>query len=332
MKRDTELFEIFYFLRRSDTAMDIELDFHVFGIPEELKNLKWCLWKWQWNEDKQKWTKPPYSLTGQLLSTNDPGEWCSYPDVEAYEHKGFLLSKEYVLCVVDLDKCRDPKTGVIAEWAWKIINALNSYTEVSPSGEGVHIIVYGTKPRGARSRFHLEGHEIEVYDSNRYITFTAQVVDSYYFVRNGEDWIDENVPADTPASDDAPSASDDTSATENLFEGLEATDEELITMLSHAKHGDTVKKLFFDGDWSDFESHSEADLRLCSILSFATAANEERIDRLFRSSALYRDKWERVDYRNWTINRAIDSTENFYVQPTRYKVVGNAEKLSRPTF
>ncbi len=146
--------------------MYITAELHVSEPPEELKYLKWCAWEWYWSAKKQKWTKPPLNPhTKERLRTNDPDHWLTFEDVRHLENKGYLLAKDDLLCAIDLDGCRDPETGEIAERAWKIIEAVNSYTEVSPSGTGVHIIVYGVKPKNARSRFSLEGHEIEVYDS-----------------------------------------------------------------------------------------------------------------------------------------------------------------------
>jgi primase-polymerase (primpol)-like protein len=49
---------------------------------------------------------------------------------------------------VDLDVCRNPTTGVLVPWAQSIVRAFDSYTEVSPSGTGVKILVRG-KPRGS---------------------------------------------------------------------------------------------------------------------------------------------------------------------------------------
>src|SRR5947208_1616508 len=51
---------------------------------------------------------------------------------------------------VDLDQCRNPATGIIEEWAWKIIRHCDSYTEISPSGTGVKIFLLGWLPDGTR--------------------------------------------------------------------------------------------------------------------------------------------------------------------------------------
>ncbi len=71
--------------------------------------------------------------------------------------------------------------------------------------------------------------------------------------------------------------------------------------------------LYDQGDISAYESQSNADQALCSMLAFYTGADEDRIDRLFRKSKLYRQKWERCDYRQSTIRKAIELCNgNFY--------------------
>src|SRR4051794_7753634 len=47
------------------------------------------------------------------------------------------------LAGVDLDKCRDPKTGELEPWAANVVKIFDSYTEISPSGTGVKIFVKG---------------------------------------------------------------------------------------------------------------------------------------------------------------------------------------------
>ena len=76
-------------------------------------------------------------------------------------------------CVgIDLDKCRNAESGVIELWAKEIIEKLNSYTEISPSGTGIHIWVKGAIPKTGRRK-----GRIEIYDSGRdYFT-----VNRWYF-------------------------------------------------------------------------------------------------------------------------------------------------------
>lgn len=88
-------------------------------------------------------------------------------------------------------------------------------------------------------------------------------------------------------------------------------DDEILQRAGNAKNGEAFKKLFA-GDWSDYSSQSEADMALCCMLAFWCGNNAEQIDRLFRQSGLYRQKWGREDYRTQTIGKAIESTKEPY--------------------
>jgi len=94
-------------------------------------------------------------------------------------------------------------------------------------------------------------------------------------------------------------------------------DAELLETARHATNGEKFHRLYFDGDASSYaagdnDGHSEADLALCSLLAFWCGPDTERIDRLFRGSALCREKWlRRPDYRELTISAALERGE-FY--------------------
>ncbi len=158
----------------------------------------WCTWKWT-----QDGKKPPLSLDGNYLSPTDPRGWLSYEQVESIEKKGFLLTTEDPFTGVDLDKCRDPETGEIESWAMVIVEALRSYTEITPSGTGLRILGFG-KLRDQKNVFQLEDHKVEVYDRDRFFTFTGDVLEDWIIPRdhltNIQDWIDQNIPyRETPA-------------------------------------------------------------------------------------------------------------------------------------
>ena len=69
------------------------------------------------------------------------------------------------------------------------------------------------------------------------------------------------------------------------------------------------------GDTSDYTSVSEADQALCSLLAFWTGPDPAKIDELFRESGLYREKWERADYRERTVHKALEGRTEFYGPP-----------------
>ena len=63
----------------------------------------------------------------------------------------YIVLEDDPYTFVDLDGVRDPATGAIEPWAQEVIDRLDSYTEASSSGRGVHVLVNARMP-GARTR------------------------------------------------------------------------------------------------------------------------------------------------------------------------------------
>ena len=95
------------------------------------------------------------------------------------------------------------------------------------------------------------------------------------------------------------------------------TDEELIQKAKDAANGEKFERLW-NGSTVGYDSHSEADMALCSLLAFWTGGDAHRMDRLYRESGLMRDKWIEPHYADGstygqkTIERAIEGTSEFY--------------------
>jgi putative DNA primase/helicase len=134
------------------------------GMPEELKKYP----QWVLHE-----SKIPLQCSKQPASVSDPDTWTFCEHAEAackaggFDGPGFVFTKDDPYCGIDLDGCRDPSTGEIAPWAQEIINLMSSYTEVSPSGTGVHIIARAKLPSACK------GAGIELYDHTRFFTMTG---------------------------------------------------------------------------------------------------------------------------------------------------------------
>ncbi|MBL7203690.1 MAG: AAA family ATPase [Desulfobacteraceae bacterium] len=99
-------------------------------------------------------------------------------------------------------------------------------------------------------------------------------------------------------------------------------DNRLIDKMLDSQNGGKILRLL-DGDWSDYSSQSEADQALCNHLAFWTGNSEGQIDRIFRTSGLMRDKWDKKHYGDGrtygqaTIEKAIASTGETYSGPTQ---------------
>jgi putative DNA primase/helicase len=146
------------------------------NVPDSLKaRPQWICWKAE--ERKGKTTKIPYSVYGGKAATDNPSTWTSfyYAATYAADHEmdgvGFVFSENDPYLGIDLDHVRSVDTGDIDVWAWEIAAHFSSYTEVSPSGKGLHILVRATLPPGPRRK-----GQIEIYDRLRYFTVTGDRV------------------------------------------------------------------------------------------------------------------------------------------------------------
>jgi hypothetical protein len=274
---------------------------------------QWLCWRIEEREGKP--TKVPYSpLTGKKASATDSGTWASYSEaVEAYREHGYggiglVFSEDDPFCGVDLDDCLNPKTGEIEAWAQEIIEELDSYTEVSPSGRGVHVLVRGELPPGRNRK-----GKFEAYDKGRYFTVTGRHLDGTpKTIENRQEQLRSVVRRvlGEPESSNGHKASN--------FEFVsELSDEEIVEKASTADNGEKFR-LLWAGDNSGYASRSEADLALCSHLMFWTGGDPGRVDELFRQSGLYRKKWDERHYSDGrtygqaTIQKALEGAAEFY--------------------
>ena len=154
------------------------------NIPEELRKLdSWIVWKYFTKPDGEI-TKPPFDYrTGRIAKNGIHTEKAYMPFDEAKEvlasgkHNfdgiGLVLREGYGLVGYDADHCIDAD-GKIDPVVQSDIDALNSYTEISPSGEGIRIFVYGKKPGSKENN----GEGFEMYDetSTRYLTLTGNMI------------------------------------------------------------------------------------------------------------------------------------------------------------
>ena len=302
-------------------------------IPEELKALpQWIGWLSVVGEGRpaelpngQFTTKPlkkqakPHKLpinpkTGGLASTTDSRTWSSFDEAREAVQKwlltgiGFVFTDSDPYAGVDIDNGRNSGTGKISDWSWEVIRGLNSYTEVSPSETGIHIIVRATLPAGKGNQAkHCDG-KVEMFSRARYFTFTGIPVDgtpSEISDRQNELLA---LHAKLFGNRKAPDARRRSEPPRSLA----LNDLELIAKARGAENGPKFDRLW-SGQWEGhYNSQSEADIALCCILAFWLQNDTGRIDSLFRQSGLMRDKWCREDYRKRTVSVAVAKTTDTY--------------------
>jgi putative DNA primase/helicase len=271
--------------------------------PQDLRH--WVCWQLEARDGKP--TKVPYSpTTGERASSTDPKTWASHSEAvracreRSYSGVGFVFTAEDDFAGVDLDGCLDPKTGEIETWAQELIEELNSYTEISPSGIGLHILVKAQLPPGRNRK-----GRIEFYDRGRYFTVTGQhLAGTPHTIESRQEQLARVAQCvfGTPESANGRKKS-------NPKFISELSDKKIIEKASIANNGGKFRRLWA-GDTSGYASDSEADLALCSILAFWVGPDEQCIDRLFRLSARCREKWtRRADYRERTFKLALNRAE-----------------------
>jgi putative DNA primase/helicase len=157
------------------------------NIPEQLtERPQWVCWRLERRNGEP--TKIPYTPgTERRASSTELMTWKTFEDAMAsyeageppYDGIGYCFCSADPYVGIDLDDCRNPETGEIAPWAKKILERVQeAYTEVSPSGTGIHIIFEGMARDCVRSRrkVHVGGEavgEIEMYSQDRFFTITG---------------------------------------------------------------------------------------------------------------------------------------------------------------
>src|SRR5262249_1077926 len=121
------------------------------------------------------WTKPPFQTNGNGAKSNDPTSWTTFSAAEAAYRDpdnrldGLSFALTPPIIGIDLDRCIDRETKIVEPWAQKIVDAINSYSEISPSGTGIHILAIGSLPDNGRKK-----DRIEVYQDRRFLCITGQ--------------------------------------------------------------------------------------------------------------------------------------------------------------
>ncbi|PID20174.1 DNA primase [Sporosarcina sp. P3] len=185
-----------------------------------------------------------------------------------------------------------------------LVDTLGSYTEYSQSGNGIHVFLKGRKP-GKRSKNTAKG--IELYDKERFIVMTGNHLQGTPTDVHERQMILDYI---YDSYFTQPEKEPQTIRQTELELSPALSDEEILNIAFRAKNGEAFRKLYV-GDYSAYGSQSEADMAFTNMLAFYTQ-DAEQIDRIFTGSGLYREKWNRKDYKAWTIQTAIDGLNATY--------------------
>lgn len=271
------------------------------NIPREMLAYEsWVVWRYE-DRDGPKPTKVAYSprTNKKVDSTqsHDYASWVSYDeavkalDTGWWNGIGFVLSERDPYCFIDLDDTHGDKEAFDRQM--RVYSEFDSYAELSPSGNGLHIIIKGAIPVGRR-RSH-----IEIYSQKRFMTMTG------------------NIYRDVPIKDHREMLAvlyaqmSEGKDTAKFYAGLEdakLTDAEVLEMASSAANAEKFNGLYYDGDWQKFgyPSQSEADFALVDIIAFYSE-NRKQVQNIFLKSKLAERDKSRAQYRiDYMLDRCFD--------------------------
>ena len=288
---------------------------------DELKAQKiWFCWNYETRKGKT--TKVPTSAYGTATGTSAEyaHSWATFDEAVAaakehgYSGVGFKIPKGYFFLDVDHKDVSDPYVQLLLE-------RFGSYAERSVSGSGIHI--YGKcddsrlptdpdkdgKLRLDRAYYTKNPNNgTELYCgalTNRFAVYTGNVIRNAP-LRDCTNALLLTLDKDMRRKEK-----------EKYSEKRDGGDKEIFDIISglrKQKNGEKFSRLYDKGDYSDYGSPSEADCALCTMIAFRTGPDPEQIDRVFRSSALYLEKWERDDYRDSTIAAGIEACHGAFLR------------------
>lgn len=309
------------------------------GISQLAEFNQWVVWRREPSKDG-KLTKVPYnpkSREPEKASSTNPKTWGSYEQARAamvggcYDGIGFTLWPAFVPLVgIDIDHCIDEQ-GNLSELARGIVTLLDSYTEISPSGTGIRIFLFGDLPPGRRKHTQLG---VEMYVTGRFLTVTENHLPGSPEAINHRtnqaaqlhrQIFGEQKPRRQPQKP---------SQVENL------DDQALLEMIRKSKQGPKFERLWAGAWQPEYPSQSEADFALVGLLYWWSGGDEGQTKRLFALSGLHRAKWDRADYQArifeelskggvrspFTISSCKTDSKVFTLKPYRLSAEAQARK------
>ena len=294
------------------------------NVPVELKTLRrWVCFKVEGMENN-KTTKRPYNaINGKLAKVNDELTWSTFDialkGCSKYKCDGIGFILGCGIFGIDLDNHVD-ENGVapmteeeFKEFSTEFIETLDSYTELSQSGKGIHIICQGKLPSGPRRK-----GCVEMYDSGRFFAFTGNAIKNIPIMNREEEikpLYEKHI--NVKNNFDRPVSTPRYSSTER--QELKLSDSEIINAALASRQGGEFYKYYHDGDISSNNNDaSSADMSFCNMLAFWCNGDTDQMDRIFRSSALMRDKWDEKrgerTYGEITISSAVNMMRTGYVK------------------
>lgn len=291
-------------------------------IPLELKRLShWVGWKYMQRPGENHKRKVPINaMDGQPAKSNDPVTWCDFDTACLGKERfgldgiGFMFSGDGIFGI-DIDHCYDPETRELDPAAAEIIETVQSYTELSPSGTGIHILCKGALPKGRKRR-----GAVEMYSTLRYFTVTGNQFGLEYPFSDCTERVavmHRKYLGEEETAGGAQKAALPIPAGRGT--NADMTVDAILRRMFDSKHGQKLQDLY-NGSWEQYGigdgSQSSADQAFCNTLAFWCRCDAVLMDAIFRRSRLYRQKWDKrrgaKTYGQITIDRAIKDCRDIW--------------------
>lgn len=280
----------------------------------------WLLWNKQIRNGRV--AKVPFSAKGGSSGTNDEycHTWVTFHEAELAAAKknadgvGFKIPNGVFFLDIDHKSVDDPMVKAI-------LDRFNSYTEYSVSGDGIH--VYGLCDFSKLPTYEDKNGSVKL-SKDYYIHHPSNGLELYvgeltnrFAVYTG------NMILDLPLQDCTAAVIDTLNRYMRRPEKINLSKEDkrvgkVIQDLRNQHNGDKFSRLFDCGEMDRCTNHSKLDAILCAVIASRVGADVELIDAIFRRSALYREKWERDDYRERTIAWGIEAAAKKKAGPPPY--------------
>ena len=299
------------------------------NIPQELKTLpQWICWKLT---DGKKVPKIPGTDYG--ASTTKPKHWRTFnvalAEVQTgkYDGIGFVFKDGSGYVGIDIDNC--VSNGELSTIAKEVIAMIDSYTEYSTSGSGIHIICKADELRGGKKGSRDDNKGLEIYRSGRYFVMTGNALLPTKPINERQNAVYQFMDTFLPEKKERSQTAQQDVITPHTT--VNVSDNELIERIKSSAQGAKFSMLFDRGDISSYANDdSRADAALIEIIAWWTT-DPAQIERIFSASALARrDKWVNSKYyRDRTINETIKrvSARGGGYNPTEYAKRKQEERL-----
>ena len=292
------------------------------SVPLELQeHQQWVCWRYEQRKGKE--TKVPYSpITGAEAASTNLADWSSFQNAVDHcrQHPelsgvGFIFAPDDEFVGIDIDDCI--QDGVLTDTARSILRQFpGTYAEVSPSGYGLKLWVRGSLPlAGKKTGRKCTRRKVEVYRHGRYFTLTGQVLVDPASERHAgcsPEIVDHSAALSRWFTEFFPQAHSADKTDVTPAQPASTGIQEIVDRASAARNGQAFHALYAGDLSAHGDDHSSADQAFCNLLAFWCDRDPQLMDQVFRSSGLMRTKWERADYRNSTISKAIESCHEVF--------------------